>query len=73
MGVRRIAVVGSTGSIGTSTLEVVKAHSGRFVVDCLVAGRRGDVLAEQVRAFRPRVAAVSDACAPEDSCSCVGE
>jgi 1-deoxy-D-xylulose-5-phosphate reductoisomerase len=61
MGLRRIAVVGSTGSIGTSTLEVVKANPDRFVIDCLVAGRRGDVLAEQVRAFRPRVAAVSDA------------
>jgi len=57
---RRVAIVGSTGSIGTSTLEVVAANPGRFVVDCLVAGKRGDLLAQQVREVRPRVAAVSD-------------
>ena len=61
MSARKIAIVGSTGSIGTSTLEVVAAHPQRFIVDCLVAGRRGDLLAKQVRAVRPRVAAVSDA------------
>jgi 1-deoxy-D-xylulose-5-phosphate reductoisomerase len=72
MGLRRIAVVGSTGSIGTSTLEVVKANPGRFVIDCLVAGRRGDVLAEQVRSFRPRVAAVSDAAGFEALCKGLG-
>ena len=72
MGLRRIAVVGSTGSIGTSTLEVVKAHPDRFVIDCLVAGRRGDALAEQVRAFRPRVAAVSDAEGFEALCNGLG-
>ena len=72
MGLRRIAVVGSTGSIGTSTLEVVRAHPDRFVIDCLVAGRRGDALAEQVRAFRPRVAAVSDAAGFEALCNGLG-
>jgi 1-deoxy-D-xylulose-5-phosphate reductoisomerase len=72
MGLRRIAVVGSTGSIGTSTLEVVKAHPQRFVVDCLVAGRRGDVLAEQVRVFRPRVAAVSDPAGFDALCKGLG-
>ncbi|MEN9845160.1 MAG: hypothetical protein RIS36_307 [Pseudomonadota bacterium] len=72
MGLRRIAVVGSTGSIGTSTLEVVRAHPERFVIDCLVAGRRGDALAEQVRAFRPRVAAVSDVAGFEALCKGLG-
>ena len=72
MSIRRIAVVGSTGSIGTSTLEVVKAHPERFIIDCLVAGRRGDVLAEQVRGFRPRVAAVSDAAGFETLCKALG-
>ena len=61
MGIRHIGVVGSTGSIGTSTLEVVAAHPQRFRVDFLVAGKRGDMLAEQVRKVRPRIAAVSDA------------
>jgi 1-deoxy-D-xylulose-5-phosphate reductoisomerase len=72
MALRRIAVVGSTGSIGTSTLEVVRSHPQRFSIDCLVAGRRGDVLAEQVRAFRPRVAAVSDAAGFEVLCKGLG-
>ncbi|MEY4667414.1 MAG: hypothetical protein RL518_113 [Pseudomonadota bacterium] len=72
MSVRRIAVVGSTGSIGTSTLAVVKAHPERFVVDCLIAGRRGAVLAEQVRAFRPRVAAVHDVAGFEELCKSLG-
>jgi 1-deoxy-D-xylulose-5-phosphate reductoisomerase len=72
MGLRRLAVVGSTGSIGTSTLEVVQAHPERFVIDALVAGRRGDVLAEQVRAFRPRVAAVSDSAGFDALCKGLG-
>ena len=72
MGLRRIALVGSTGSIGTSTLEVVRAHPERFSIDCLVAGRRGDVLAEQVRSVRPRVAAVSDAAGFEALCKGLG-
>lgn len=60
MSVRSIALLGSTGSIGRSTLQVVAENSERFVVDLLVAGRNGAALAEQVRAVRPRMAAVSD-------------
>ena len=56
---RPIAILGSTGSIGRSTLEVVEAHPGRFEVVALVAGRRMERLAEQVRRFRPRAVAVS--------------
>ncbi len=72
MGGRRIAIVGSTGSIGTSALEVVAANPGRFEVDCLVAGKRGDILAEQVRKVRPRVAAVSDSAGFEKLCKGLG-
>jgi 1-deoxy-D-xylulose-5-phosphate reductoisomerase len=72
MGIRQIGVVGSTGSIGTSTLEVVAAHRQRFHVDFLVAGKRGDILAEQVRAVRPRIAAVSDAGGFAQLCKALG-
>ena len=53
---QRLAVLGSTGSIGTSTLEVVARHPERFEVIGLSSFRRVDLLLQQCRAFRPRVA-----------------
>jgi 1-deoxy-D-xylulose-5-phosphate reductoisomerase len=51
--VKRLAVLGSTGSIGRQTLEIVRALTGRFRVIGLAAGRNIDLLAEQVSEFRP--------------------
>jgi len=56
---KRIAILGSTGSIGVSTLEVVQAFPEHFEVVGLVAGRNIERLADQVRAFRPRVVSVA--------------
>ena len=56
----RIAVLGSTGSIGRSTLEVVARHPDRFQVVSLVANRSRDALAEQVERFKPRTAVLCD-------------
>ncbi len=56
----RLAILGSTGSIGASTLDVVAHHSERFEVSVLVGGRRMERLAEQVRALRPRAVAVAE-------------
>ncbi len=53
---QRLAILGSTGSVGTSTLDVVARHPERFEVVGLTAHRRVDVLLEQCRRFRPRVA-----------------
>ncbi|HJX12472.1 MAG TPA: 1-deoxy-D-xylulose-5-phosphate reductoisomerase, partial [Dehalococcoidales bacterium] len=50
---RRVAVLGSTGSIGRQTLEVVRALPDSFRVVGLAAGRNSALLAEQVREFRP--------------------
>ncbi len=58
---RRVAVLGSTGSIGVQTLEVVGAFADRFEVTALAAGRNVAVLAEQVRRFRPKLVSVADA------------
>ena len=58
---KRLAVLGSTGSVGEQTLAVAAAHPERYAVAALAAGRRIDKLAEQVRAFRPRVVSVADA------------
>lgn len=57
---RRLAILGSTGSIGTSTLDVVARHPERFEVVALSAFRRVDELAAQCRAHRPRWAVVPD-------------
>jgi 1-deoxy-D-xylulose-5-phosphate reductoisomerase len=47
----RVALLGSTGSIGESTLAVLARHPGRFQVRALTANRSVDVLARQARAF----------------------
>jgi 1-deoxy-D-xylulose-5-phosphate reductoisomerase len=57
---KRIAVLGSTGSIGRSTLDVVRKYPDRFRVEALVAGVRWEALRDQAREFRPRVVAVAD-------------
>lgn len=53
---RRIAILGSTGSIGTQALEVAALHPERFAVCALVAGSNAELLFEQVRRFRPLMA-----------------
>jgi 1-deoxy-D-xylulose-5-phosphate reductoisomerase len=58
--VKPIAILGSTGSIGTSTLDVVGRFSDRFSVAALAAGRRLDRLEEQIRAFEPELVSVSE-------------
>ena len=57
---KQLAVLGSTGSIGTATLDVVERFSERFAVVALAAGRNLELLAEQVRRHRPRLVAVAD-------------
>ncbi len=51
--VKRLAIIGSTGSIGRQTLEIVRALPERFSVVALAAGRNLDLLAEQIKEFRP--------------------
>ena len=58
---QRIAVLGSTGSIGTSTLDVVARHPERFEVFALSAATQVDLLLEQCARFRPRLAAMASA------------
>ncbi|RMF73314.1 MAG: 1-deoxy-D-xylulose-5-phosphate reductoisomerase [Acidobacteria bacterium] len=57
---RRLVILGSTGSIGTSALEVVDHLAPRFEVVGLVAGRRVELLAQQVTRYRPRIVACGD-------------
>jgi 1-deoxy-D-xylulose-5-phosphate reductoisomerase len=55
-----LTLLGSTGSIGTSTLDVLRRWPDRFAVYALVAGRNIDLLAEQIAEFHPKVAVVAD-------------
>ncbi len=57
---RRVAILGSTGSIGEQTLDVVAGHPDRCEVVALAAGRRVDRLVEQARAFAPALVSVGD-------------
>ena len=70
---KRVAILGSTGSIGTTTLDVVERFADRFEVVALAAGRNVERLAEQVRRFRPRVVAVGDAESASALCRLVPE
>jgi 1-deoxy-D-xylulose-5-phosphate reductoisomerase len=56
----RITLLGSTGSIGVSTLDVVRQHGEDFEIHALVAGRNLDVLCSQILEFRPKVVVVAD-------------
>ena len=62
---KRLAILGSTGSIGVSTLDVVGAYPDRFEVTALGAGANTDLLAEQVDRFEPQIVAVKDAAAAD--------
>ncbi|HTU41180.1 MAG TPA: 1-deoxy-D-xylulose-5-phosphate reductoisomerase [Candidatus Aquilonibacter sp.] len=56
---KRIAILGSTGSIGRSTLSVVESFPDRFEVVALAAGKNLDAAFDQVQRWRPRVAAMA--------------
>jgi len=57
---RNIAVLGSTGSIGRNSLEVIKGLPDRFRVTYLTANKNTDLLAQQIRIFKPRGVVVLD-------------
>ncbi|MFM9108489.1 MAG: 1-deoxy-D-xylulose-5-phosphate reductoisomerase, partial [Chloroflexota bacterium] len=62
----RVAILGSTGSIGTQTLDVISRLPGRFEVVALAAGRVSPLLLAQAAAVRPALVAVSDAASAPD-------
>ena len=57
---KQIAILGSTGSIGTQALEVIEEHSDLFEVYCLTANNRVRELAEQARKFRPAAVVIAN-------------
>ena len=63
---KRLSLLGSTGSIGTQTLDIVDACPENFVVDALSAGTNSELMAEQVLKYKPKVASMSSAEAASD-------
>lgn len=57
---RKVTILGSTGSIGVNTLDVIRAHPDRFKVAALTAGKQVERLAEQCIEFKPAIAVVSE-------------
>jgi 1-deoxy-D-xylulose-5-phosphate reductoisomerase len=57
---RSVTILGSTGSVGTQTIELLMAEPGRFRVRALVAGRNAALLAQQAIALRAEIAVVAD-------------
>jgi len=56
---KRLSLLGSTGSIGTQTLDIVDACPDNFVVDALSAGTNVELMAEQVLKYRPKIASLA--------------
>ncbi len=64
--IKRLSILGSTGSIGQSTLAVVEKFPDRFKVVALAAGNNTELLEHQIRRFRPAAASLSDEKAAEN-------
>jgi len=62
---KRIAILGSTGSIGQSTLSIVEGYPDRFQVATLAAGHNADAVFEQARRWKPRVVSLADEAAAQ--------
>jgi 1-deoxy-D-xylulose-5-phosphate reductoisomerase len=56
---KRLSLLGSTGSIGTQTLDIVDACPDNFVIDALSAGTNSKLMAEQVLKYKPKIASMS--------------
>ncbi len=65
MVLKRISILGSTGSIGRNTIEVIRSRPDKFKVTGLAARNNIDVLESQIRDFRPEIVAVFDESAAE--------
>jgi len=57
---RRLTILGSTGSIGTSTIDLIDRNPGAFEIEALTANKNVKLLAEQARRLRPQLAVVAD-------------
>ncbi|MBI3756305.1 MAG: 1-deoxy-D-xylulose-5-phosphate reductoisomerase [Deltaproteobacteria bacterium] len=57
---KKLAILGSTGSIGRSALEIIRRHPGRFKITALAAGKNKELFRKQVEEFKPKVISLTD-------------
>ncbi|PSR01579.1 MAG: 1-deoxy-D-xylulose-5-phosphate reductoisomerase, partial [Bacteroidetes bacterium SW_11_45_7] len=57
---RHLAILGSTGSIGTQALEIVQEHPEFFELEVLTANSNGNLLIDQAKSFRPNTVVIAD-------------
>lgn len=57
---RQIAILGSTGSIGTQALQVIKEHEDLYEVYCLTANNKVELLAQQAHQFKPAAIVIAN-------------
>ena len=57
---KAISLLGSTGSIGTQTLDIVAQYPDQFRIVGMAAGRNVELFAQQIRQFRPEIVAICD-------------
>ena len=57
---KRIAILGATGSIGTQTLDAIREHRDKYEAYALTAGSNSDLLIQQAREFQPEVVVIAD-------------
>lgn len=70
---KKIAILGSTGSIGTQALQVIEEHNDLFEVRVLTANRQADLLIEQARKFRPQCVVIADESQYEHVCQALAD
>jgi len=63
---KRITILGSTGSVGRNALDIISGHRNRFKVVALTAGKNVDLIEEQIKSFSPKVVAVADEAAAKE-------
>jgi len=68
--VKRVAILGATGSIGQQTLDVVRSFPDRFQVVGLGAGSNVSLLAKQIKEFQPKVVSIESASSQKSSLKC---
>jgi len=57
---RSVTILGSTGSVGCSTIDLITRHPGRYTIEALTANRNVDMLIEQAKPLRPRFVEIGD-------------
>ena len=57
---RRVSILGSTGSVGCNTVDLIRRCGGEFVVEALTANRNVELLLRQARELRPKLAVIAE-------------